>query len=75
MADAELVFNNCTLDIIVPDSLIQLPTEDDSFTVDDWLEKAREPGERKQAFFGAYCLPSFDYSGSYLIYSLIHLRR
>ena len=53
MADAELAFNNCALDIIVPDSLLSLPNKDDDATVDDWLKRAREPGERKAAFFGA----------------------
>ena len=67
MADAEVAFNNCALEIIVPDSLLQLPIEDDSLAVEEWLTRAREPGERKQAFFGTFPYTNPRPSGSHLM--------
>lgn len=62
MADAESVFNHCGLEIIVPDSLLELPSgdKDNSITAEDWLKQARAPGERKAAFFGACSLVIYN---------------
>ena len=50
MADAEVLFGECNLDVVVPDTVIPFPEE--NADVDDWLKQARQSGERKQAFFG-----------------------
>ncbi|THH06373.1 hypothetical protein EW145_g4135 [Phellinidium pouzarii] len=51
MADAEQIFNSCTLELIVPDSVLQLPAHEDAGAADDWLQLARDAGQRKKAFF------------------------
>ena len=53
MADAEQIFNDCTLDLIVPDGVLELPEQTGDASVDEWIKHAHAVGERKQAFFGA----------------------
>lgn len=54
MANAEFIFNDCSLDLIIPNGSLPLPVQEGSVTVaDEWLKQARDVGERKQAFFGA----------------------
>ncbi|KAI5122583.1 hypothetical protein M0805_004799 [Coniferiporia weirii] len=51
MANAEQIFNSCTLDLVVPDNILQLPALDGSVTADDWLQLAQDSGCRTKAFF------------------------
>ncbi|KAL5495454.1 hypothetical protein ACEPAI_917 [Sanghuangporus weigelae] len=52
MANAELIFNDCTLDLIIPNGSLSLPAQESSAsTADEWLKQARVVGERQQAFF------------------------
>ena len=48
----EEVFKNCSLDIIVPNSVIELPNVDRSREGDAWLDRLSVAGERTGAFFG-----------------------
>ncbi|EJD04158.1 uncharacterized protein FOMMEDRAFT_155278 [Fomitiporia mediterranea MF3/22] len=51
MADAEQIFNDCTLDLTVPDGVLELPEQTGDASVDEWIKHSRAVGERKQAFF------------------------
>lgn len=55
MANAELIFESCRLDIVVPDVVISLPDKDDA-DVDSWLERLSTHGDRQKAFFGQFKL-------------------
>ena len=60
MANAEQIFNDCTLDLVVPNGILPLPAQDGGASaVDEWLKLAQDVGERKQAFFGTLYLHSF----------------
>ncbi|KLO07583.1 hypothetical protein SCHPADRAFT_881506 [Schizopora paradoxa] len=47
----EEVFKNCSLDIIVPNSVIELPDVDRSHEGDAWIDRLSDAGERTGAFF------------------------
>ncbi len=49
---AEDIFKTCSLDILVPNSVIELPDVSRSQDGDTWLGRLSNAGERTGAFFG-----------------------
>lgn len=53
MADAEQLLSSCSIDIVVPDTVVGLPQREEASSADVWLELAQGAGARQKAFFGA----------------------
>ena len=51
MSIVERLFNSCSLNLLVSESLLELPNDEDLY-VDEWLEEVQSKGDRKRVFFG-----------------------
>ena len=52
MADAEQLLSSCSIDVVVPDRVIDLPRREEFGCGDDWFDLVRDAGARQRAFFG-----------------------
>ena len=52
MADAEQLLSSCSIDVVVPDRVIDLPCREELGYGDTWLVLVRDAGARQRAFFG-----------------------
>lgn len=57
MTDGENLFNSCSLDVVVPNAVVEIPEwtpDSPSFMSDMFMSSLEGAGERSGAFFGVH---------------------